>query len=228
MNGISNDQDVMDYAQNKATDELLKNSLHFETKNFIHNYLINSFDWAELAQEWRNHKYSYTDSAIASGKSKHANWAAKQLEAIDSLVDPARNFIKQLNKIFNNETVDLIHVSERIQAAYDYFFKPMDDLVFEVLWKIEEVKRMKKGKAFFDELTILEELQSKAVLKLMKAKLLIETVVAGETISKEKLSSEEIKKYISRKTEAIQNQFKDSHVTLIEDDADANRYSKSY
>ncbi|MEZ7514934.1 helix-turn-helix domain-containing protein [Flavobacterium frigidarium] len=225
MNGISNDQDVMDYAQNKATDELLKNSLHFETKNFIHNYLINSFDWAELAQEWRNHKYSYTDSAIASGKSKHANWASKQLEAIDSLVDPARNFIKQLNKIFNNETVDLIHVSERIQAAYDYFFKPMDDLVFEVLWKIEEVKRMKKGKAFFDELTILEELQSKAVLKLMKAKLLIETVVAGETISKEKLSSEEIKKYISRKTEAIQNQFKDSHVTLIEDDVDANRYT---
>ena len=225
MNGISNDQDVMDYAQNKATDELLKNSLHFETKNFIHNYLINSFDWADLAQEWRNHKYSYTDNSIASGKSKHANWASKQLEAIDSLVDPARNFIKQLNKIFNNETVDLIHVSERIQAAYDYFFKPMDDLVFEVLWKIEEVKRMKKGKAFFDELTILEELQSKVVLKLMKAKLLIETVVAGETISKEKLSSEEIKKYISRKTEAIQNQFKDSHVTLIEDDVDANRYT---
>jgi hypothetical protein len=35
----------------------------------------------------------------------------------------------------------------------------------------------------------------------MKAKLLIETVVAGEPISKEKLTSEEIKRYISRKTE---------------------------
>jgi hypothetical protein len=68
----------------------------------------------------------------------------------------------------------------------------MDDLVFETIWKIEEVKRLKKGKAF-DELTILEEMQSKAVLRLMKAKLLIETVVAGETISKEKLTSEEIK-----------------------------------
>ena len=225
MNGISNDQDVMDYALNKATDELLKNSLHFETKNFIHNYLITSFDWTDLAQEWRNHKYSYGDNAEGSGKSKHANWANNQLQAIDALMDPSRNFIKQLNKIFNSETVDLIHVSERIQAAFDYFLKPMDDLVFEVLWKIEEVKRMKKGKAFFDELTILEELQSKAILRLMKAKLLIETVVAGETISKEKLTSDEIKKYISRKTEAIQNQFKDTHVTLIEDDADANRYT---
>jgi hypothetical protein len=28
------------------------------------------------------------------------------ISKIDSLVDPARNFIKQLNKIFNNETVD--------------------------------------------------------------------------------------------------------------------------
>jgi RNase H-fold protein (predicted Holliday junction resolvase) len=66
----------------------------------------------------------------------------------------------------------------------------------------------------------LEELQTKAVLRLMK-KLLIETVVAGEPISKEKLTSEEIKRYISRKTEAIQNQEK-KNVTLIEDEADYN------
>jgi Flp pilus assembly protein CpaB len=59
------------------------------------------------------------------------------------------------------------------------------------------VKRVKKSKAYYDELIVLE-LQTKAVLRLMKAKLLIETVVAGEPISKEKLTSE-IKRYISRK-----------------------------
>ena len=226
MNGISNDQDVMDYSLNKASEELLKNSLHFETKNFIHNYLTNSFDWSELAQEWRNHKFSYSDNSESSSKSKQATWAAKQLEAIDSVLDPSKKFIVQLNKIFNSETVDLIHVSERFQAAYDYFIKPMDDLVFEILWKIEEVKRLKKAKAFYDELMVLEELQTKAVLRLMKAKLLIETVVAGETISKEKLTSNVIKQYISHKTEAIQNQFKELNITLIEDQADAERYTK--
>jgi hypothetical protein len=51
---------------------------------------------------------------------------------------------------------------------------------------------------------------------------LIETVVAGEPISKK--TSEEIKRYISRKTEAIQNQFKKENVTLIEDEADLQRY----
>ena len=225
MNGISNDQDVMDYSLNKASEELLKNALHFETKNFIHNYLTTSFDWSELAQEWRNHKFSYSDSEIST-KSKQANWAAKQLEAIDRLLDPSKKFIVQLNKIFNAETVDLNHVSERFQAAYNYFIKPMDDLVFEILWKVEEVKRLKKAKAFYDELMVLEELQTKAVLRLMKAKLLIETVVAGETISKEKLTSDVIKKYISHKTEAIQNQFKEVNVTLIEDEADVERYTK--
>jgi hypothetical protein len=61
--------DVMDYALNKASEELLKNSLHFETKNFIHNYLINSFDWHDLAQEWRNHKFSYGDKTENTTKS---------------------------------------------------------------------------------------------------------------------------------------------------------------
>jgi uncharacterized protein YpbB len=73
-------------------------------------------------------------------------------------------------------------------------------------------------------LSELEELQSKAVLRLMKTKLLIETVIANEPISKEKLTSDEIKKYLSRKKEAIQNQFKETHVNLIEDEADLNRY----
>ena len=226
MNGISNDQDVMDYSLNKASEELLKNALHFETKNFIHNYLINSFDWAELAQEWRNHKFSYTDNSEISTKSKHAIWAAKQLESIDTLLETSKKFIVQLNKIFNEETVDLNHVSERFLAAYNYFIKPMDDLVYEILWKVEEVKRLKKAKAFYDELMVLEELQTKAVLRLMKAKLLIETVVAGETISKEKLTSNVIKNYIRHKTQTIQEQFKELNITLIDDEAAVERYTK--
>ena len=225
MNGISNDQDVMDYSLNKATDSILANALHFETKNFIHNYLINTFDLNELAQEWRNHRFSYNENSEISEKSKHAFWAKKQAEIVDQLLDPSKKFISQLNKLFAQETVDLNHISERIQAAFSYFLKPLDELVFELLWKIEEVKRSKKVKGFYEELIALEELQTKAVLQLMKAKLLIETVVAGETISKEKLSSAEIKSYISRKKEAIQKQFKELNITLIDDNNDIERYT---
>ena len=72
----------------------------------------------------------------------------------------------------------------------------------------------------------MEEIQTRAVLRLMKAKLLIETVVQGDTISKEKLASEEIKHYKVNKLKIIQEEFKNVNVTLIEDEADLERYTK--
>ena len=226
MNGISNDQDVMDYAENKANEALLENVLKLETKNFIHNYLNSSFDWTDLAQEWRNHQFSYNVDSEMSAKSKHAVWAKNQTEAIENLLDSSRKFIAQLNTIFREEEVDFKFVSERIQAAYSYFLQPLDNLVYEILWKLEEVIRIKKVKAFHDELLVLEALQIKAVLRLMKVKLLIETVMNGETISKEKLASDEIKYYKIRKLETIREEFKNVNVTLIEDEVDLERYTK--
>ena len=230
MNGISSDQDVMEYAENKATESLLQDSLKLETKNFIHNYLKSSFDWTDLAQEWRNHQFSYNENSELSAKSKHAIWAKKQTEFIESLLDPSRKFISQLNTLFKDDEVDFNFVFERVQAAYSYFLQPLDNLVYEILWKIEEVIRIKKAKAYYDELIVLEALQVKSVLQLMKAKLLIETVVKGETISKEKLSSEAIKYYKIRKLETIREEFKNLNVTLIDSEAsgevDLERYAK--
>jgi uncharacterized protein YpbB len=178
-----------------------------------------------LAQEWRNHQFSYNDKSEGSTKSKHAIWAKKNAETVAELVEPARKFLLQLDKLFASENFDPHFISERIQAAFDYFFLPMDNLVHEILWKLEEVKRTKKAKAYFDELIILEEIQTKAVLQLMKTKLLIQTIASGEAISKEKLSSDEIKYYKIRKLERIQEDFKKVNVTLIEDDEDVERYT---
>lgn len=225
MNGISNDQDVMDYSLNKATEEVLKNSLHFETKNFIHNYLINSFNWTDLAQEWRNHRFSYNENAVNSEKAKHAVWAAKRLETIELLLDPSQKFIHQLNKIFNKETVDLFFVQERVVAAYDYFFKPMDKLVTDLLQKMAEIQKFKKVKEFYEELAFLDDLQTKAVLRLMKAKLLIEIVVAGETICKEKLSSSAIKNYKLDKIAKIREELNMTNTDIFKSEEPVVRYT---
>jgi len=225
MNGISNDQDVMDYAENKASDEALANALKRETKNFILNYLKNSFDWNELAQEWRNHQFSYNGDAENSAKSKHSVWAQNQTGVIWQLLDPSSKFLVQLDKLFHSEQLEFSHISDRINAAFHYFMDPMDKLVYEILWKIEEVKRLKKAKAFYDELIVLDDLQTKAVLQLMKAKLMMATLVKGETISKEKLTSEEIKQYKSIKIERVFEDFKKANITLIDDEKDAERYA---
>jgi len=225
MNGISSDRDVINYSQHKADEEFLEKSLQLETKKFIHNYLINTFEWSDLIQEWRNHQYSYNDDAEKSEKSKHHGWAKKQASIIYDLEDPSRKFISQLNKLFSDEKLDFNFISERINAAFNYFLKPMDELVYEILWKLEEVKRIKKVKAYYEELLILEEMQIKSVLRLLKAKKLIETVVSGESICKENLTSSEIKNYKINKMERLREAFKKANITLIEDEADAQRYT---
>jgi len=227
MNGIENDESVMNYADNKASETVLEKSLETETKKFIHNYLKNSFEWTILAQEWRTHYYSYKDKSDGATKTKHSEWAENQFNKMENLMEPARKFVLQINKLFNQENADLQFINERIQAAFNYFLKPMDELVYEILWKLEEVKRTKKAKQFYDELIDLEDLQVKAILRLMKAKLLIETVVKNENISKEKLSSDEIKYYKINILAKIQEEFKTVNIDLLKDEnLDIDRYSK--
>ncbi|WP_395047111.1 helix-turn-helix domain-containing protein [Flavobacterium sp.] len=226
MNGISNDADVMNYAENKATEEKLEKSLQQETTRFLHNYLKSTFDWADLAQEWRNHLYSYNEKSESVTKSKHSLWAKKQTDTIAQIQEPARKFLSQLDKLFNTEPFDIHFVKERVDAAYNYFFVQIDSIVYDVLWKIEEVKRIKNAKMLFDELSVLEEVQINALFKLMKAKLLVKTIASGDIISKENLTSKEIKTYKINKVDAIHEEFKRLNITLIDDDLDVERYSK--
>ncbi len=226
MNGISNDIDVMDYAENKASEENLAKSLQQETKKFLHNYLKSTFDWQDLAQEWRNHQYTYNDNGENAAKLKHFNWAKTQTAIVTEIQDPARKFLNQLDKLFYAEPFDIQFIKERVDAAFQYFYGQMDKVVYDVLWKLEEVKRTKKAKMLFDDLSVLEELQINAVFKLMKAKLLVKTIASGDVISKENLTSSEIKSYKINKIAAIQEEFKRLNITLIDEDYDVERYNK--
>jgi hypothetical protein len=224
MNGISSDQEVMNYALNKAESITLENTLLKETKSFIGSYLIAAFDWSTLIQEWRNHLYSYNDKTALALKTQHKDWAIKQWETLQQLTDPSHKFIAQLNKLFSEE-VDFRFVKNRIFSAYDYFYPILDQLTHDILWQLEEVIRMKKAKAYFEELLVLEEIQTKTVIRLMKAKCLITTVANGETISKEKLSSEAIKTYRLTKAEIVRQSYKNTHLSLI-DEEEPTRYTK--
>jgi uncharacterized protein YpbB len=224
MNGISNDADVMEYSESKADAGLLEASLEKDSRAFICNYLKNSFEWKELAQEWRNHKFSYQQDAEKSTKSPHHLWAKQQCDSIEALLVPARKFISQLDVLFAAEQFDIDHISGRINAAAEYFSEPLDNLVSEILWKLEEVKRMKKSKTFYNELLDLEELQTNAVLQLLKAQKLISTVVEGKEICKENLVSAEIKSYRSDKLALIQQEFRKQNVTLAGDEEQVDRY----
>jgi uncharacterized protein YpbB len=111
-------------------------------------------------------------------------------------------------------------VNERLEAAYNYFFPVLDAAMTGILKNMEEIKRQRKAKGFYEELTELEELQTFTVLRLMKARKLMEAVLNGTEISRENLVSPEIHSYRLKKLEVIRKGIKDSPPSLLEEEGE--------
>lgn len=220
LNGITNDQEVMQYAENKVDNDKIVAELQKETHQFIQSYIKNSFDWHELAQQWRNHRFSYQENAEKAEKAKHQNWIIQTEEQVAALLEPAQKFIAQLHKLFHSEEVDLTHIYQRIQAAHNYFFPKLDTVLFELLLKMEEVKRKKRVKEFMTELAELEESTTKAILQLFKALNMIAVLADNKEISKENLISDEIQHYKRNKMQTVIAHFKTLKNDIIEEDSE--------
>lgn len=227
MNGLTNDLDVMDYASSKVKEEQIEGFLKSETRRFIANYLINSFDWKDIVTEWQRHKMSYLQEGPKALKSKYRQWAHESADKMQKVLDPANKFMSQLAKLFSVEQPDMQYVTERVEAAFNYFFPVLDSIVTSTLKNIEEIKRLRKAKGFYEELTELEDFQTNAVLRLMKTRKLMEAVLEGEEITKSNLISPEIHSYKLKKLETIRKGIKENPVSLLEesgDDYEAERY----
>ena len=218
MNGIESDADVMDYAAGKAAEDELETSLQAETLQFVANYLATSFDWGELATAWQKHKMSYLQEGPGSLKTKHREWAHRQENAIHGLLDASGKFMAQLHKLFRQQPADKKFIAERVGAACNYFFPTLDRMVMGLLEKMEEIKRLKKAKLFYEELAELEELQTDAALRVMKAKVLADIFAQGKDISKENLISPEMRSYKAKKIEAIRGAMRQNPASLLEEE----------
>jgi len=171
--------------------------------------------------------FSYNSEAPKSPKSKHQDWAKNQEEKISAILVPSGKFMLQLQQLFSHENLDVNFVKERCDAAYQYFFKTLDSIAEELLLKIEEVKRIKKVKTFYDDLMVVEELQIKAILQLKKVQLLTNSIVEGKEISKATLISEDSSTYKINKLVIVAARFRTLHAALVEDEEDASYYSDS-
>jgi uncharacterized protein YpbB len=227
MNGINNDEDVMQYAEGRADADELANSLEQETLRFAANYLKESFNWVRLATQWQQHKMSYLQEGEKAIKTPHRQWAAQQEDRIHTLLGAAAKFVSQLDKLFDAKPVDRKFVQERVVAAVGYFFPVMDNIATSLYTKVEEVRRTRRAKAFYDELSALEELQTNAMLKMLRAKKLAEVLLAGQDITKESLLTPEMQTYKSDKIEAIRAILKNNPVSLVEEEEDVyeDRYA---
>jgi uncharacterized protein YpbB/GTPase SAR1 family protein len=208
MNGLSNDQQVVAYSGNKADESMLNAYLDHGTKKYLLDILSASFDWYDLNSKWGIHEASYKNAGSKTEKGKNKSWVTLQTQAIQSSMEPAKKFRNQLDHLFRKERLEMEFVFERVQAAYTYFFKILDGVLTSNLKKIAELQRVRKTKAYSEELEELDELLTEAILKMKKARILMEAIAAGREITKELVWTAEVKNYKVAKLAALKQEFR--------------------
>ncbi|HLN95259.1 MAG TPA: helix-turn-helix domain-containing protein [Flavobacterium sp.] len=169
MNGMRTDDDVVDFASQRADHATLEATFEVESRLFIRDFLLDTFQWDALIAALREHVESYRHEGKGE-KAKQASWAQQQLNTIAGCGEPTRKFQAQLAHLFSTKEPDIDFVSQRLDAAIAYF-QPMVEQVLEaVIWKMEEVARWKKGRQFYQELEELENELTIRILRLFRAR----------------------------------------------------------
>ncbi len=143
MNGLMNDQNVVAYSEQKASIDLMTNCLDRETARFVYTSLINAYDWYDYTAKWATFELGFKIQGPKTEKGKDKSWAANQLQVVQSTFDAAKKFNTQLNNIFSKDSIDWNFLNERVQAAYAYFFKPLDAQVYSLMKRRGELVRIK-------------------------------------------------------------------------------------
>jgi hypothetical protein len=214
MNGLTNDAAVVEYAENKAPEDMLERLLETGTRHFLFETLKQAFDFYELSAAWNIHEASYKGLGSKTEKGKNATWVTQQAQSVRNLVDPSKKFCLQLERAISQASdMDFIH--ERVQAAYGYFYKTLDDVLTSNLRKLIELKRVRKTKQYAEEVEQLDTVLTDAIMRLKKVRLLIEAIHAGRELSKELFRIGEIENYKVAKIAAIQQERR-SNPSLLE------------
>ncbi|MGV3630100.1 MAG: helix-turn-helix domain-containing protein [Bacteroidota bacterium] len=216
-NAMQNNRQVIDYAENKTAGELLDLVLNESTKSFLLDELEQAFDFGELTTAWRIHAAAYDTAPSKSEKVKHADWARHQSKKMELLTDPGLKFSKQLRRIFYQPDFDLAFACERVLAAYAYFYKDLDEVLTSILRKMQEVKRLPKIKAYFEELEEIDEIQTEQIIRIKKMRMLLEAMRDGRELTKSIVWNEEMLQYKIAKLAAIKQDLR-SNSTLLDFD----------
>jgi hypothetical protein len=203
MNGLTNDQQVMQYTSNKADEEQLERVLKEDTVHFLYTFLVKTYEWRDTDALWRVHDASYVLLGSKSEKGKHRAWSNHQASVIHGLIEPSQKFINQLHKLFSVRPISLEFILERVKAANQYFTKPLEGCAQSTLKKMEEVKRIRKIKSYFEELEELDNAHFEILTSLKRAEILLEKLIANEEITKDIIWKDEVLNYRKSMLETI-------------------------
>ncbi|MDB4091282.1 helix-turn-helix domain-containing protein, partial [Crocinitomicaceae bacterium] len=214
LNGLNNDVNVVEYSKTKVSKELLTNQLDDSTFKFLWDELMKTYDWLDMVNAWQTHESTYKDQVSKTHKGKNRTWVKHQSQLLSGTSTPSKSFRNELTRLFTTKPVDLEQISKRVEAAYKYFFKILDGVLYSNLKKMAELQQQKNTKQYNEELEDLDLLLTDVIIKLKKTGLLVRCVRDGKFIEKSTIWSPEIKNYKTSKIELVKNEIRSTNSTF--------------
>lgn len=187
---IRQDPNVSYFAKTKEQQEALDVQIKKEGDAFLKQYLLQSFDFRVLDNYVFEHVFSYTKDEKRSTKQKHLPWAVKLQQELMALKVDADKFLKQIERLFLDHTVEGLNLRlERVTAAENYFNPQIEKLSASIFDLIEVVKTEKQTKEYLVELLEMEAMFYEQFKKMRKAKAMLAANLSGEELTKESMAN---------------------------------------
>jgi hypothetical protein len=224
LNGIQSSYDVIQYANNKADEEQIKESLAQEKLVYVKDYVVQSFNWTNFEQVVRNHVVGYQDELDKTSKAKEIEWAKAYLAKQMELSALASKFTQQLNFAFQNQTFDFAYIKQRVDAAVMYFLPLLKEHHMTLLLRIQLVKRSKRSKTYFEELMEMDSYLTSLILQIFKVERFVDCIFMQIEITKENLLTENQKSYKREILDSSLAKFSEESESLLKELDDVSYY----
>ncbi|GET46272.1 helix-turn-helix domain-containing protein [Capnocytophaga felis] len=212
-NGIANDQNIMQYAENRASESEILNACQIGKKHFLEKCVLECFQWDNFLGQWNLHKSSYIGDV--GKKNSYKNWAYEKLSQAIELTQIAEKFISQLKNIFIS-SYDFSFLCERFEKAYSYFTPKLKEIWFEILCIDGEISTLKKVKQFKEELSDLEDVTTKIIRNLLKTKQLIRLAQEEKDFENQNINTEQLKNIREELVLKVKQHLKDKQLFVAE------------
>jgi hypothetical protein len=182
INGIKNDETIIDYEKNKIEATIANDILHFESWQYILEYNKNAFDFSSIEKVWMDHLDTFKTEESNSNKLTFKEWSIKQLLVLQKIANIAESFKTQLNVLYQSK--DILKLHQRLFDANKYFEKELRQFCISITEHREAISDLKRIKTYLKELDELESVVFQKINHINKAYHIVDAFIYKKEINK--------------------------------------------
>jgi energy-coupling factor transporter ATP-binding protein EcfA2 len=187
-------QNLIEFANSEKNHDDLNTEYENASIVYCADFILKTFSFMSIRNEFLNHLYSYNKDANKSKKQPHKPWFEKQNRELLKLHETGNKFCTQLHRLlYNKETTKVL---ERLNDSKKYFVPLLEKLIDEINLHRKEVKKLKGVKTYLNELTVLSGSLINHISSIHKSIKMIEIILENKEFTKEVFKDEYASKLI--------------------------------